>query len=245
MRRALLLRGFLGAKKPDDVLNIDRGLLTALLEVGHYRNGARSMEKLLAHLRGPEGDPPSRALLPHRDLMEMFVREVDDFYRLLRPVNTLSGKIYDLAKAIHGEFCKRHAEEKSIDPNSVKPWDELTPELRRSNIAAAERIVEILALIGCTVETGDFPAEKQAEIGKVIEEHIDLMATEEHNGWWDTKRADGWRYAPVRDNDRREHPLMIPYGQLPESEKDKDRDSMRGYPKLLAAYGFRIVPRTP
>jgi hypothetical protein len=243
MRRALLLRGFLGARKPDDVLEIDRGLLTALLEVGHYRNGARSMEKLLAHLRGPEGEPPSRALLPHRDLMEMFVREVDDFYRLLRPMNSLSGKVLDLAVAIHGEFCKRHAGETGIDPKSLKPWDELTPELRHSNIAAAERITEILALIGCTVEAGEFPEAERKAMGKVIEEHIDLMAVEEHNGWWDTKRADGWRYGPVRNNDRREHPLMIPFGQLPEPEKDKDRNSMRDYPNLLGNAGFRIVPR--
>jgi hypothetical protein len=245
MRRALLLRGFLGAKEPDSVLRIDRGLLTALLEVGHYRNGARSMEKLLAHLRGPEGEPPSRALLPHRDLMEMFVREVDDFYRLLKPMNTLNEKTLELAKAIHAAYCRNNAGKAGIDPNSLKSWDDLTPELRHSNLAAAERITEILALIGCTVESGPFPKEEKEAILAVIHQNLDLMAEEEHNGWWDTKRADGYRYGPVKDPVNREHPLMIPYSQLPESEKDKDRNAMLDYPDLLGDAGFRIVPCEP
>jgi len=243
IRRALLLRGFLGAKDPDAVLRIDRGLLTALLEVGHYRNGARSMEKLLAHLRGSEGDSPSRALLPHRDLMEMFVRDADDFYQRLRSVNTLNARIHELAEVIHRDYCGINNGKKGIDPDSLKPWEELTPELQHSNIAAAERIPDILELIGCTMEPGPFAEEEKKAITAVIHDNLELMATEEHNGWMDTKRADGWRYGPVKDKDLREHPLMIPYSQLPESEKKKDRASMLNYPRLLGNAGFRIVPR--
>ena len=31
-----------------------------------------------------------------------------------------------------------------------------------------------------------------------------------------------WRQAPARDNEKRRHPLLIPYRQLAQAEKDKD-----------------------
>ena len=67
IRRALMLRSVLGLKdnpKIADVLDMDRGLLYALLSVPHYRHGSRSFEKILLTLAN-DGDrtgplPPFR-----------------------------------------------------------------------------------------------------------------------------------------------------------------------------------------
>jgi len=52
---------------------------------------------------------------------------------------------------------------------------------------------------------------------------------------------EGWTYAAVRDDIKRTHPLLVPYADLPEPEKDKDRQTVRNYPKYARLAGFKIV----
>ncbi len=47
-------------------------------------------------------------------------------------------------------------------------------------------------------------------------------ASRQHEIWTAQKLADGWRHGPVKDAERREHPSLVPYGQLTEVEKRKD-----------------------
>jgi hypothetical protein len=245
IRRAILLRGLLGAKKPDQVLAIDRGLLTALLEVGHYRNGARSMEKLIALLKGPDGEPPSRARLPHRDQLELFVKDVDNFYELLRPRNPFGDSLLELAKASHRRYLKTIEGKPVENEASARPWEGLSAELKLSNFAAVERTPEILSLVGCTLEPGSSTPEEKAAVEKVLKQYVDILAREEHNGWWDAKRLQGWRFGRERKNERLEHPLMIPYDHLPDWEKNKDRMTIGEYPDMVREAGLKIVPRRP
>lgn len=44
-----------------------------------------------------------------------------------------------------------------------------------------------------------------------------------HESWLDEKRRTGWRYGPRKDPERKEHPCMVPYEQLPEEQRAKDR----------------------
>lgn len=44
----------------------------------------------------------------------------------------------------------------------------------------------------------------------------------QHDQWAEEKRANGWTYAAVRDNDKKHHPMLIPYADLPEVERRKD-----------------------
>lgn len=43
-----------------------------------------------------------------------------------------------------------------------------------------------------------------------------------HVNWLNEKEAQGWRYGPVKDTEKKEHPCFMPYEQLPESQKVKD-----------------------
>ena len=43
-----------------------------------------------------------------------------------------------------------------------------------------------------------------------------------HQSWLDEKLRDGWRYGPVKDPVKKEHPCMLPYADLPEEQKTKD-----------------------
>ena len=43
-----------------------------------------------------------------------------------------------------------------------------------------------------------------------------------HESWLKEKEENGWKYGPVKDPEKKEHPCMVPYDQLPEEQKIKD-----------------------
>jgi hypothetical protein len=43
-----------------------------------------------------------------------------------------------------------------------------------------------------------------------------------HENWLKDKEADGWKYGPVKDADKKEHPCMVPYDELPADQRLKD-----------------------
>ena len=67
------------------------------------------------------------------------------------------------------------------------------------------------------------------------------MSELEHNGWMAQRQAMGWRKAAERDDYRKHHPSMLPYSDLPEQEKNKDRDTVQEYETLLKSAGYVIV----
>jgi len=46
---------------------------------------------------------------------------------------------------------------------------------------------------------------------------------ESHEGWTQFKLDHGWKLGPVKDEAKKEHPLLIPYDELPEAQKLKDK----------------------
>ena len=242
IRRAILLRALLGyvGDKENAIMQIDPGLLTAMLETSHYRNGARSMEKLVAHLTGTD-EPPSRTRLPHDDLLGWYVEDLAEFHRLLRSAYEFQAKAELLAPEIHEKYRGRLTEAQKKANESDVPWEKLTPELKLSNVAAGMRIPEILAVAGYRLEPGKATVQEEEEVGGFLDKNLEVLARMEHDGWQEQKRKDGWTYGPVGQNDLLKHDLLIPYDRLPEEQKHKDRQAIRDYPELARLAGFRIV----
>jgi RyR domain len=44
-----------------------------------------------------------------------------------------------------------------------------------------------------------------------------------HERWAEDKRAHGWTHGAVKDPEARTHPCLVPYGDLPEGQRLKDR----------------------
>lgn len=47
-------------------------------------------------------------------------------------------------------------------------------------------------------------------------------ASASHESWMKQKLSEGWKYGPVKDADKKEHPCMVPYAQLPFEQRVKD-----------------------
>jgi RyR domain len=67
------------------------------------------------------------------------------------------------------------------------------------------------------------------------------LAENAHDLWAAERIAQGWSYGPRRDDARKQHPCLIPYGELPESEKEFDRQTALGSLKAVYALGYRIA----
>lgn len=44
-----------------------------------------------------------------------------------------------------------------------------------------------------------------------------------HENWYKEKLADGWVYGPKKDPEKKEHPCMVPFKELPPEQQAKDR----------------------
>jgi hypothetical protein len=67
------------------------------------------------------------------------------------------------------------------------------------------------------------------------------LARNAHENWAQQRLRDGWRYGPSRDDASKEHPCLVPYEQLPESEMEYDRIAAMQTLKTIQAMGYRIV----
>lgn len=68
----------------------------------------------------------------------------------------------------------------------------------------------------------------------------EMISRNVHETWAAGRIADGWKYGPVRNDATREHPCLIPYEELPESEKEYDRKTAYQTLKTIVKLGFKI-----
>lgn len=66
------------------------------------------------------------------------------------------------------------------------------------------------------------------------------LAENTHDIWARQRIAAGWSYGPQRDDARKLHPCLVPYAELPESEREHDRLTAIGALKAILALGYRI-----
>lgn len=68
------------------------------------------------------------------------------------------------------------------------------------------------------------------------------IAENVHDVWAVGRMAEGWRYGEKKDAEKKTTPLLVPYAQLPESEKEYDRNTALETLKMILSLGFRIQP---
>ena len=66
------------------------------------------------------------------------------------------------------------------------------------------------------------------------------LARNVHEVWSANRIKEGWKYGEERDDLRKTHPCLVPFEELPESEKEYDRATSRETLKLILKLGFEI-----
>ena len=71
-------------------------------------------------------------------------------------------------------------------------------------------------------------------------ELTEQLAKHAHDIWGVQRIKDGWKFGAKRDDAKKEHPCLIAYEELPDSEKTYDRNAAMQTLKALIALGYRI-----
>jgi len=110
----------------------------------------------------------------------------------MSPFITFAELVELCARAAHAVNCI--FVEAVGEPITIGPWEMLKEE-RKEGIRQGVRA----ALLNPDMEPGD-----------------------SHKGWLATMEAAGWKYGPVRDEEAKVHPCMLPYDALPPEQRAKD-----------------------
>lgn len=73
-----------------------------------------------------------------------------------------------------------------------------------------------------------------------LETLVEEMSKNVHDVWAETRIQQGWTYGEQRNDELKTHPCLVPYEELPESEKAYDRNTSIGTLKLIMKLGFKI-----
>ena len=68
----------------------------------------------------------------------------------------------------------------------------------------------------------------------------ETIAENVHDVWAAGRIAEGWVYGEEKNAEKKTTPLLVPYSQLPESEKDYDRNTAMETIKLIVKLGYTI-----
>ena len=74
-----------------------------------------------------------------------------------------------------------------------------------------------------------------------IMELCEKLSRNTHEVWSANRIKDGWVYGEKRDDEGKTHPCLVDYDELPESEKEYDRNTSLETLKLIIKLGYRIT----
>ncbi|HUC36634.1 MAG TPA: NAD-binding protein [Acidimicrobiales bacterium] len=121
--------------------------------------------------------------------------------------------------------------------SSLVPWEQLPHALRESNRLWADGIAAKLASVRCVVAPA--PLRANEPLFEFSAEEIEALAPLEHDRWSADMKRMGYRYGSQRDNQH--HPMIdVPFDELPEDNKEKDREHVKTIPVVLSRAGFTI-----
>src|SRR5262249_43326621 len=109
-----------------------------------------------------------------------------------------------LARVVHDRYrlaCRWEGESVHTNP-SMASWEELSPDIRRSNRERARDIGRKLHAMGCVL----IPRVRDDGDRVLGDEEIERLAKMEHDRWRAERHAVGWLYGERRDPARRLHP---------------------------------------
>jgi TrkA family protein/RyR domain-containing protein len=153
--------------------------------------------------------------------------------------HTTTEKIARLTHALHVEHERAAGSADPADP-SLLPWDDPGFPHRESNRMYADGIAKKLADLDCMVVPAPL-VDVQHPGFALSDEEVERLAPDEHARWESDMKQLGYRRGPVKDHSRKVHPMIdVPYEQLPEENKEKDRQHVRTMVVVLARVGFRI-----
>ena len=172
-----------------------------------------------------------------------------DSFTNLRPFDLLdrtctpeliSGCTHEIiARAFHKNYVENE-QKKGITPEinpSMVPWEDLPESLKESNRNSVEHIHFILRAIGCDIAVTN---EWDVPPFRFSPDEVELMARMEHERFVSERKSRRFVHSSTKDALKKKSPVLVPWEDLPETEKEKDRELVRQLSQVLAQARFQI-----
>ena len=78
------------------------------------------------------------------------------------------------------------------------------------------------------------------ELSDELLQLTEKIAEQVHDIWAAGRVAEGWSYGEKRNDELKQTPCLVPYDELPESEKEYDRATALSTLKFVIASGYKI-----
>ncbi len=135
-----------------------------------------------------------------------------------------------MARAIHENYVNvQVAAGDNLETNSsLIDWQHLPESLKDANRNQADHMA-----IKCRLLSSDTPISAAAINDKLTVDMIEHLSKIEHERWVAEKLITGWRYSSGEKNTAlRLSPNLIPWDDLTDTEREKDRDTVKNLPQL-------------
>jgi len=242
IRRAILINSLMklnyGHLFTNNVLQIDDGVLNALLLTPKYKHGTRSMETIFktSQLFGKEkyhrSDlPPESQMNLHVDgqqFFELMSQEIkhyeggNAFYHLVNEIVLDEKKVERMAVGVHAIYSLVFSSRKEKDPLSITKKEFLShfekmrslpegipPDEVSQNYHNARRIPEKLAAVDYSI----IPLLAQQSDDSFSDEEFEKVSRLEHIRWVRQHIDAGWAYAQKKDKSKKLHNALIAWDE--------------------------------
>jgi len=144
-----------------------------------------------------------------------------------------------LARACHHHYHTAQLRAGAVPGSSpaLVSWEELGDEYKSANRDQAAGIGRRLATLGCLLSPRR-PGDPQFAYE---DDELELLAELEHERWVEERTRRGWTWGPRRDEAAKHHPDLLPWRELTEAAREKDRQAVLAGPALLADAGLAII----
>ena len=140
-------------------------------------------------------------------------------------------------------FCSTHQTITVYDPNS--PSHTNTYSIKQFTDAWNDSKNYIITITPNNMKTyNPNPIDlSDVALPEDLKELREAIAENAHDIWAIDRQEEGWTYGPVRDENKKETPCMVPYSELPEKEKEYDRKMAMRTIKLMMKLGYDLIKR--
>lgn len=142
-----------------------------------------------------------------------------------------------LPRRLHGHYLQRQREDSAQETYSMVEWCRLPFDLQEDNRSVADHLWAKARDLDLRIAAGSIDYDVHRD-----QKDIDGLAAAEHRRWIASRAVAGWRFGATLSQSERTHPLMIPWTQLTETERAKDREIICQLPEVLHAAGLVAQP---
>ncbi|MFH1676827.1 MAG: RyR domain-containing protein [bacterium] len=140
-----------------------------------------------------------------------------------------------VAKAVHETYRIMRSPFQS--EQSMAEWDDLSSEMKQSNLKSVDHVVQKFNEIGLKLELVEGSEIMPADLSI---DQVETLASMEHARWISERLLSGWMYGEKKDFEKKTDPSIIPWSELTDEIQEIDRALVRKLPVFLGHFDLEL-----